>query len=81
MLDLWHLFEDSPRRASMILDKLADDQLTMRLEVEHLDDVVKSLNRAANRLSLSIIIASFIMGGGFIMEHLQKRRKPRGNGI
>lgn len=77
MLDLWHLFEDSPRRASMILDKLADDQLTMRLEVEHLDDAVKSLNRAANRLSLSIVIASFIMGGGFIVEHLQKRRKPK----
>ena len=35
----------------MILDKLANDQLTLRLEVEHMDDAVKSLNRAANRLS------------------------------
>jgi hypothetical protein len=58
----------------MILDKLANDQLTVRLEVEHLDDAVKSLNRAANRLSISMVIASFIIGGGFILEALKKNK-------
>jgi ubiquinone biosynthesis protein len=76
-LDMKHLFEDSPRRTSMLLDKLANDQFTTRLEIEHLDEAITSLNRAANRLSLSIIIASFIMGGGFIVDWLGKRGRSR----
>src|SRR3984893_15970506 len=38
-IDMKHLVENSPRRADMILDKLSNDQLTVRLEVEHMDDV------------------------------------------
>ena len=64
----------APRRADMIIDKLANDQLTVRLEVEHLDDAVQSLNRAANRLSISMVIASIIIGGSFIMETWQKMK-------
>jgi hypothetical protein len=70
-----HLVENTPRRTDMILDKLANDQLTVRLEVEHVDEVVKSLNRAANRLSLSMLIASFIIGGGFLLETLRKMKR------
>ncbi len=72
VLDMKHLFENAPRRTDMVLDKLANDQLTVRLEVEHVDEVVKSLNRAANRLSLSILLASFVIGGGFLLEALRK---------
>jgi ubiquinone biosynthesis protein len=75
VLDMKHLVENTPRRTDMILDKLANDQLTVRLEVEHVDEVVKSLNRAANRLSLSMLIASFIIGGGFLLETLWKMKK------
>ncbi len=57
VIDMKRQFENTPRRTEMIIDKLANDQLTLRLEVDHLDDAVKSINRAANRLSLSIIIA------------------------
>src|SRR6266487_16862 len=72
VLDMKHLFENAPRRTDMVLDKLANDQFTVRLEVEHVDEVVKSLNRAANRLSLSILLASFVIGGGFLLEALRK---------
>ena len=72
VLDMKHLFENTPRRADVILDKLSNDQLTMRLEVDHIDDAIKSLNRAANRLSLSMIIASIIIGGGFLVEWWRK---------
>src|SRR6266480_3876196 len=74
VLDMKHLFENTPRRADMIIDKLANDQLTVRLEVEHLDDAVQSLNRAANRLSISMVIASIIIGGSFVMETWQKMK-------
>jgi predicted unusual protein kinase regulating ubiquinone biosynthesis (AarF/ABC1/UbiB family) len=77
VLDMKHLVENTPRRTDMILDKLANDQLTIRLEVEQLSETGKALNRAADRLSLSIIIASLIMGGGFIMEWLGKKERSK----
>ena len=79
VLDMKHLFENTPRRADMIIDKLANDQLTVRLEVEHLDDAVQSLNRAANRLSISMVIASIIIGGSFVMETWQKMKGTKSN--
>ena len=72
VLDMKHLIENSPRRTELILDKLANDQITVRLEVEHFDQVVKSLNKVANRLSLSILAASFIIGVKFMWDSLQK---------
>jgi len=74
VLDMKHLVENTPRRTDMILDKLANDQLTVRLEVEHLDKAIKGMNRAANRLSLSMVVAALIIGGGFALETLRKKR-------
>ncbi len=73
VIDMKHLVENSPRRTEMILDKLANDQMTVRLEVAHFDQAVKSINRAANRLSLSIIAASFIIGGKFLWDTMRKK--------
>ncbi len=75
VIDMKRLFENTPRRTDMILDKLANDQLTLRLEVDHLDEAVKSINRAANRLSLSIIVASLIIGGKLVVDTLGKAEK------
>ena len=75
VIDMKRLFENTPRRTDMILDKLANDQLTLRLEVDHLDEAVKSVNRAANRLSLSIIVASLIIGSKFVIDALGKPEK------
>jgi predicted unusual protein kinase regulating ubiquinone biosynthesis (AarF/ABC1/UbiB family) len=75
VIDMKRLVENSPRRTDMILDKLSNDQLTLRLEVDHLDEAVKSMNRAANRLSLSIIVAALIIGGKFVVDTVQKTNK------
>ncbi len=72
VLDMKHLVENTPRHTELILDKLANDQLTMRFEVEHFDQAIKSINKAANRLSLSIITASLILGGKFVWDNLKK---------
>jgi predicted unusual protein kinase regulating ubiquinone biosynthesis (AarF/ABC1/UbiB family) len=72
VLDMKHLVENTPRRTEMILDKLANDQITLRLEVDHLDQAIKSINKAANRVSLSIIAASLIIGGKFVLDRMQK---------
>src|SRR5690348_9316702 len=73
VLDMKHLFEKAPRRTEIIMDKLANDQITVRLEVAHFDQAVKSINKAANCLSLSIIAASLIIGGKFVWDNVQER--------
>ncbi len=73
ILDMKHLFEKAPRRTEIIMDKLANDQITVRLEVAHFDQAVKTINKAANRLSLSIIAASLIIGGKFVWDNVQER--------
>lgn len=75
VIDMKRLFENTPRRTDMIFDKLANDQLTLRLEIDHLDEAVKTMNRAANRLSLSIIVASLILGGKLVVDTLSKTEK------
>ena len=72
VLDMKHLVENTPRRTDMILDKLSNDQLTVRLAVDNLDEAVKGLNRAATRLSVSMVLASLIIGGGLVMQSLRK---------
>src|SRR5438067_9395971 len=72
ILDMKHLVENSPRHTDKILDKLANDQLTVRLEIENMDKAARSLKRSANYLSLSMIIASLIISGGFLLD--RKRR-------
>jgi ubiquinone biosynthesis protein len=77
VLDMKHLFENAPRRTEMILDKLANDQFTIHFEIANFDQAVKSMNRAANRLSLSIIAASLILGGKLLWDNLYKRPRQR----
>lgn len=72
VIDMKHLFERTPRRTDMIIDKLANDQLTVQLKVQQLDEVVKSMNKSANRLSFSIILASLIIGGKFVLDTMQR---------
>jgi ubiquinone biosynthesis protein len=71
-VDMKHLVENGPRRTHQVIEKLANDQLTLRLEVANLDEAVKSLDRAANMLSRALIIASVVIGGGFLLEAYQK---------
>ncbi len=70
VLDMKHLFENAPRRTDTILGKLADDRLTMRLEVAHLQDSTDSLNRAATRLAVGVLAGSLLIGGGQVLSAL-----------
>ena len=70
VLDMKHLFENAPRRTDAILGKLADDRLTMRLEVQHLQETTQSLNRAATRLAVGVLAGSLLIGGGQVLSAL-----------
>jgi ubiquinone biosynthesis protein len=70
VLDMKHLFENAPRRTDIILGKLADDRLTVRMNVEHLDDATRSLSRAATRLAVGVVAGSVLIGGGQVLSAL-----------
>jgi ubiquinone biosynthesis protein len=70
VLDMKHLFENAPRRTDIILGKLADDRLTMRLDVQHLEQTTQSLSRAATRLAVGVLAGSLLIGGGQVLSAL-----------
>jgi predicted unusual protein kinase regulating ubiquinone biosynthesis (AarF/ABC1/UbiB family) len=72
-IDVKHLVENAPRRADMILEKLATNQLTAHLEIDDLDRAMRGVNSAVNRLSLGMIASSLIIGGGYVLGALIKR--------
>jgi ubiquinone biosynthesis protein len=70
VLDMKHLFENAPRRTDVILGKLADDRLTVRLDVENLERTTASLSRAATRLAIGVLAGSLLIGGGNVVSAL-----------
>jgi ubiquinone biosynthesis protein len=70
VLDMKHLFENAPRRTDVILGKLADDRLTVRLDIEHLEHTTQTLSRAASRLAVGVLAGSILIGGGQVLSAL-----------
>jgi ubiquinone biosynthesis protein len=70
VVDMKHLFENSPRRVDNILGKLADDQLTMRLELDRLEQTTETLSRAATRMAVGVLAGSLLIGGGQVLAAL-----------
>ena len=78
-IDMKHLAENAPRRADLILEKLANDQLTTRLAVDDLDQAMRSVHRAVNRLSLGMIVSALIIGAGYVLGARIKHDEASGN--
>jgi predicted unusual protein kinase regulating ubiquinone biosynthesis (AarF/ABC1/UbiB family) len=70
VLDLKRLLENGPRRTDVILSKLADDRLTVRLELDQLPQTTASINRAATRLAIGVMAGSLLIGGGQVVSAL-----------
>jgi ubiquinone biosynthesis protein len=68
VLDMKHLFEDAPRRTDAILDKMANDRLTIRLEVTKLDQSMRALSSAATKLAVGVLAGSVLIGGGSVVS-------------
>jgi predicted unusual protein kinase regulating ubiquinone biosynthesis (AarF/ABC1/UbiB family) len=73
LLDMKHLYESSPRRLEMLLDKLVSDQLHVRLEADRLDDALRAVQSAANRLSLGLVVGSAVIAGGLLLRTRRRR--------
>jgi ubiquinone biosynthesis protein len=74
VLDMKHLFENSPRRTDILLDKLANDQFTMRLALD--EQARASLDRTTGRLSRAMVSSALLIGGGYVLGSLLRRGQP-----
>ena len=71
VLDMKHLYERSPRHADMVLDKLANDQFRVRIEIEQMPQAIRGLSQAAGKLSLGMIAGSLIIGAAHVLARRQ----------
>jgi ubiquinone biosynthesis protein len=72
-LDVWNLVESAPRRADMILDRMANGQFTVNMNIDELDEASDRLTKAANRLSLSIVVGAAIVAAGYVFGNRRKQ--------
>ena len=71
LIDAKHLYENSPRRADLLLDKLAGDQFRIHLEMDQLNETLRGMQRAANRLSLGVIAGALVIAGSSLLSARQ----------
>ena len=70
-LDLKSLSLQTPRHLELLLDRMSSETLQWNLSLRGLDDLRRSVDDSANRLSFSILVGSLIMGAALISSRAQ----------
>jgi len=58
----------SAGQINSVLDKMINDEITIRFEHEHLQGMIRSLNRSSNRVSFAIVVAGLVVGSSLIIR-------------
>jgi ubiquinone biosynthesis protein len=66
--DLDQLIQVLPRRLEALSGQLEQGDMTLGIDVRHLQTLLARLDRVANRLSFSIVVAALIIGSGLIIS-------------
>ena len=59
---------DLPERLNNLLNKLVQDEFTIRFKHLNLDNLINKINIVSNRLSLSLIISALIISSSMILQ-------------
>ena len=70
-LEFRNLSLAAPRQFGFLLDRLSDETLQWKLQIQGLDRLQKSLERAENRRSFSTVVGSLIIGAAIISTNQQ----------
>jgi len=66
VLDFKNLTMQSPRQIELFLDRLTSETLQWNVNLREIDSLGRGIDRAASRLSFSILIGSLIMGAAIV---------------
>ena len=67
-LDTARLVENLPRRADRILTDLADGNLRVKIDAIDQDDLLRSLEKIATRVTVGIVLAAMLVGAALAMR-------------
>ncbi len=67
LFELEHILRDLPQTINRAFLRIEDGKIKLELKHEGLDELQDRLSKITNRISMSIIIASLILGSSFIM--------------
>jgi ubiquinone biosynthesis protein len=67
LADLHELAFRMPEDFNAILTKLRQGQIQMRVHHEHLENLVKTLDKSSNRISFALIIAALLVGSSLLV--------------
>ncbi len=81
VLDLKSLSLQSPRKFELLVDRIGTETLQWNLNIKQLDNLRRSLDESANRLSFSIVVGSLIIGGAVISSNAQTQQLSLINNI
>jgi predicted unusual protein kinase regulating ubiquinone biosynthesis (AarF/ABC1/UbiB family) len=70
-LDIKSLSLQTPRQLELLLDRVTSETLRWNITIRDLDPLRRSVDDSANRLSLSIVVGSLIMGAAIISSSAQ----------
>ncbi len=74
-LEFRNLSLESPRQFGFLLDRLSSETLTWNLHLQDLDGLRRSLEKAANRRSVSTVVGALIIGAAIVST---SRQTPQG---
>ena len=63
-----HLLRDTPRQLRELTRKTLRGQLSFRLQHDHMDFLIREVDRSSNRMSFSMILAAIIIGSSLILH-------------
>lgn len=76
-LDIWTLLKNAPRRADVLLGKLANDQITFQVHMSPLEEARKDLNKAVGRLSHGMVLGSLLIACGYVLGSWLRIERPK----
>ncbi|MGM0410826.1 MAG: AarF/ABC1/UbiB kinase family protein, partial [Bacillota bacterium] len=62
------LSKDLPEDLRSLLEKLANDEFSIKFEHENLEPLIKKLDIVSNRLSVSLIVSALLMGSSMVLQ-------------
>lgn len=71
-------FENIPAQLKIILKKLVSDKFTLRMTISNINEIVKDLDRASNKIAFSLIVSAMILSSSIMYAF---EVKPLINGI
>jgi ubiquinone biosynthesis protein len=74
-LEFRNLSLESPRQFGFLLDRLSSETLTWNLNLQDLDGLRRSFEKAANRRSVSTVVGALIIGAAIVST---SRQTPQG---